>query len=69
MPTPGPSAYHPQSDLRASFDEGRTWPQSRLIDAGASGYTCMARCGNKIGLLYERDGYKRITLWTLAWIH
>ena len=50
-----------RTTVRASFDEGRTWPQIRLMDAGASGYTCMARCGDgRIGLLYERDGYKRI---------
>jgi sialidase-1 len=51
-----------RTTVRASFDDGRTWPHSRLIDAGPSGYTCMARCQDgKVGLLYERDAYKRIT--------
>jgi sialidase-1 len=41
--------------LRASFDEGRTWPRSRLIQAGDSQYSSLAKLSNgQIGCLYER---------------
>jgi len=48
--------------VRASFDEGQTWPISRTIDAGPSAYSCLARLPNgQIGLLYERDDYQFLT--------
>lgn len=48
--------------IRASRDEGRTWPASRLIDAGPSGYCCLTRLSNgDIGFIYERDNYQRLT--------
>lgn len=51
--------------VRASFDEGRTWPNRKLIDPGPSGYCCLTRLKDgRIGLLYERDDYKRLTLVT-----
>jgi len=52
--------------LRASFDEGRTWPVSRVLHEGPSAYSCLAALrGNVIGCLYERgdsNPYERITL-------
>jgi sialidase-1 len=51
-----------RTTIRASFDEGQTWPVSRLIDAGPSGYTCLTRLSDgRIGLIYERDGYQRLS--------
>lgn len=32
-----------RTTVRANFDEGKTWPASRVIDAGSSGYTCLTR--------------------------
>lgn len=57
--------------VRASYDEGRTWPVSRLMDAGPSGYCCLTRLKNgQIGLVYERDNYKRISFvaFSLSWL-
>ena len=40
--------------VRASFDEGRTWPIARLLDPHPSAYSCLAVLPDaSIGLLYE----------------
>lgn len=40
--------------VRASFDEGRTWPASRVLHAGPSAYSDLAVLGNgQIACLYE----------------
>lgn len=53
--------------VRVSYDEGRTWLASKLIDADSSGYCCLTRMKDgRIGLIYERDNYKRLTLVTFA---
>jgi sialidase-1 len=40
--------------LRASFDEGETWPVARLLDPRPSAYSCLAVLANgHIGILYE----------------
>lgn len=57
--------------VRISYDEGLTWPISRVIYEGASAYSCLARLpGDRIGLLYERDDYQRIVFasFTLEWL-
>ena len=47
--------------VRLSFDHGRTWPTSKLVDAGSAAYSCLAALDDgRIGLLYERDNYGRI---------
>ena len=49
--------------VRSSSDEGKTWPHSRLLCEGSSAYSSLAVLPNsEIGLLYERDDYKRIVL-------
>jgi sialidase-1 len=53
--------------VRASFDQGRTWPIARSIDPGSAAYSCLARLPDgRIGVLYERDNYARITLATIS---
>ncbi len=54
-----------QMTVRLSTDEGRTWSASKLIDGGSSAYCCLTvlRDGH-VGLLYERDNYKYLTLVT-----
>jgi len=48
--------------VRASFDGGKSWPVTRLIDDGSAAYSCLALLPSaRVGLLYERDDYKRIT--------
>ena len=40
--------------VRASWDEGRTWPMARLLDARPSAYCCLAVLGDRsVGILYE----------------
>jgi sialidase-1 len=40
--------------LRVSFDDGQSWPASRLLFAGPSGYSDLAALANgQIGCLYE----------------
>ncbi|MBL8826031.1 MAG: exo-alpha-sialidase, partial [Planctomycetaceae bacterium] len=64
---PGHSTKRAQTTVRASFDEGHTWPVSRLIDPGSSGYTCLTRLADgRVGLIYERDGYKRLSFVALG---
>lgn len=53
--------------VRASFDEGRTWPVSKQIDAGSSGYCCLAPLADGgIGLIYERENYRKLSFVTLS---
>ena len=57
--------------VRMSYDEGRTWPVSRLVDPGSAAYSCLARLSDgRIGLLYESGGYKRVTFaaFGLEWL-
>lgn len=57
--------------VRLSYDEGKTWSVSRLIYKGSSAYSCLTVLPDKsIGLLYERDGYKKITFarFALDWL-
>ena len=57
--------------VRASFDDGETWPVQRLIDEGSAAYSSLVRQDDgRIGLLYERNDYQEIvyTTFTLAWL-
>ncbi len=51
-----------QLTLRASYDEGASWSDSRLLYEGSSAYCCLARLSaTDVGVIYERDNYARIT--------
>lgn len=40
--------------VRASFDEGATWPRGRLLDSRPSAYSCLAALPDgSVGILYE----------------
>jgi hypothetical protein len=53
--------------VRVSLDEGKTWPVSRRIDEGSAAYSSLARLPNgRLGLLYERDDYRKITFTEVA---
>ena len=60
--------------VRLSYDEGRSWPISKVIHEGPSAYSCLAVFPDMtIGCLYERGRlhpYERITLarFTLEWL-
>jgi sialidase-1 len=54
--------------IRASFDDGASWPVQRLIERGSSAYSSLARLGNDdIGLLYERANYQEIMFARFSW--
>lgn len=48
--------------VRISYDEGQTWPVSKLIYPGSFAYSCLTRIDSEtVGLLFERDNYKKIS--------
>jgi len=60
--------------VRASYDEGKTWPVAKLLNAGPSGYSCLAVLPDmKIGCLYERGDHSSVdkvtfARFSLAWL-
>ena len=51
-----------RATVRLSFDDGKSWPVSRLIDPGPSAYSCLARLpDDRIGLVYESGNYAKLT--------
>ena len=57
--------------VRLSYDEGQTWPVSRVIDGGPSAYSDLVVTDDKrIGLLYERgnSGGIEFANFTLDWL-
>jgi sialidase-1 len=57
--------------VRLSTDDGKTWPHARLICEGSSAYSSLAVLPEgEIGLLYERDDYKRLAFarFSLEWV-
>jgi sialidase-1 len=57
--------------VRLSYDEGQTWPVSRVIDDSAGAYSDLTVTGDKrVGLLYERGNAGGIFFagCTLAWL-
>ena len=60
--------------VRLSADEGKTWPASRLLNAGPSAYSALAWLADKrLACLYERgekSPYERITLarFAVEWV-
>jgi sialidase-1 len=60
--------------LRASFDDGMTWPVSRLLDSRPGAYSCLAVLhGGDIGILYEagaRSPYESLVFarFPLDWV-
>jgi sialidase-1 len=57
------STSRKQLTLRLSYDEGRTWAASRVLYGGSAAYSCLAKLPDgTLGVLFERDGYRQITL-------
>jgi sialidase-1 len=60
--------------VRLSYDEGKTWPVSKVIHAGPAAYSCLTVLADgTIGLLYERgekSAYEKITFarFNLEWL-
>lgn len=57
--------------VRLSYDNGKSWPVSRLLYEPSSAYSCLARLPfGDVGILYERDNYGKLTFsrFDLAWL-
>jgi len=56
--------------VRASFDDGRTWPATRLITAQPAAYSCLAALPDgRVGLLYEtgrKNPYEELRIATFG---
>lgn len=56
--------------IRASLDDGQTWPRILMVNGGPSAYSCLAALGDgTIGLLYEsgtKSPYEGITFARLS---
>ncbi|NMC07171.1 MAG: exo-alpha-sialidase [Candidatus Lokiarchaeota archaeon] len=52
--------------IRASFNEGKTWPVAHVIEPGNFAYCCLGTLpGNRVACLYEtgeKGGYEKIVL-------
>jgi sialidase-1 len=65
---PGSPSKRERMTVRLSYDEGRTWPDSQVVEEGFSGYSSLARLADgRIGLIYERDNYKRLSFVALPY--
>ena len=50
--------------IRASFDDGVTWPAKYLVYEGSAAYSSLVTLPDqRIGLLYERNDYSEIVFW------
>ncbi len=68
---PGTGKGRRLGTVRASFDDGRTWPVRKVIYPGGYAYSCLARLRDgSVGLLFEKDGYKEIAFarFRLEWL-
>jgi sialidase-1 len=53
--------------IRASYDDGESWPVARLLHEGSAAYSCLVVLPDgQIGCLYERDNYAKISLATFS---
>ncbi len=57
--------------IRLSYDEGKTWPDSKLVYAESFAYSCLVSLSeDRLGLLFEADNYGRIVFgsFSLDWL-
>ena len=53
--------------VRVSHDEGGSWSQGKLLYAGSSAYSSLSKLADgRVGILFERDNYARITFSAMA---
>ena len=67
---PADPGFRVRGTVRASFDDGKTWPVSRLIEPGEFGYSCMSQLPDgQIGILYEgKNISQRFVKFPLEWL-
>ena len=59
---PSSTSGRERMTVRLSYDEGRTWPVSKLLYDGSAAYSSLAALADgEIGICYERDKYGKIT--------
>ncbi len=57
----GAADHKTRLTVYVSLDDGQTWPISRVIDDGsAANLALVALPGGEVGVLYERDKYRRL---------
>lgn len=57
--------------VRQSCDDGKTWPIVRVVEPGSAAYSTLTMLPDgRIGLLYERNGYQKLsyTSFDIAWL-
>jgi sialidase-1 len=57
--------------IRLSYDEGKTWPVAKVLYKGSAAYSDLVVLPDgSIACLYERDGYRKISLarFSLDWL-
>ncbi len=58
----GPTEGRTRLTLKVSLDDCATWPVSKVLDNGSAAYSALtARPGGQVGVLYERDKYRRLS--------
>ncbi len=69
---PGDPGRRARLTVRASFDDGATWPVQRVVQVGDSAYSSLTRQADGLaGLLYEAGRYGRFLVYArfnLAWL-
>lgn len=65
---PASSTARKQLTLRLSYDDGESWPRSKLLHAGSAAYCSLALLPSEthLGVLYERRDYGEIALARVA---
>ena len=59
---PASASSRQELTLRISYDEGCSWPVTRVLYAQSAAYSSLASLQNrKLGVLFERDNYSRIS--------
>jgi len=58
---PGLLGARAQGTLRASYDEGKTWPWKKVYYQGGSGYSDIAVLADgRVAILFEKDGKSKL---------
>lgn len=58
---PGSKKGRQNGTIYASFDDGKTWPVSRVLESGGFAYSCLVQMSDgSLGCLYEATKYKQI---------
>ena len=68
---PGTEKGRSVGTIKVSYDEGNTWPVSRVFEPKGYAYSCLTRLPDgTVGCLYEGSGYRtlRFVRLPLAWV-